>query len=286
MSAHGTRTRYAKGCRCADCKASNAIYQRERQRRAAPTRVKPGRAREHLAWLASEGVGLRVISERSGVNRTALQKIVNGTTQRISVDTERKILGVLPADQAGGALVDAVKTWEHVATLLSRGWTKAAISGAIGQGGRALQLRPDRVTRRNADAVAALLDVPSPDGSWTPEVEVARRREAMRDEARRAAAAEARAYYRHRGDEPAERVVLDESWRRRAACRPGVLPAEARRVFFAARDDHEGQAAARRICSTCPVAEDCADYAVAAGMEAGVWGGRSVERLRRERRAS
>lgn len=47
--------------------------------------------------------------------------------------------------------------------------------------------------------------------------------------------------------------------------------------------------AAKAVCSTCPVRQECLDYALAAGETEGVWGGldpRERYRMRRGRRAS
>lgn len=69
-----------------------------------------------------------------------------------------------------------------------------------------------------------------------------------------------------------------ESWRADAACR-GVDP----NVFFPLADEEAGSAKA--ICATCPVRDDCLDYALATRQGDGVWGGLTeVERRRLRRR--
>jgi WhiB family redox-sensing transcriptional regulator len=62
------------------------------------------------------------------------------------------------------------------------------------------------------------------------------------------------------------------------ACRrEGVDP----ELFF----PHEGGSVepARRICLRCPLREPCAEWAVEAGQQHGVWGGLSTEQIRQER---
>jgi WhiB family transcriptional regulator, redox-sensing transcriptional regulator len=68
--------------------------------------------------------------------------------------------------------------------------------------------------------------------------------------------------------------ILDERpWAVFAACRGADSD-----LFFPLSKDHEMQAVT--ICGTCPVLDDCLDYAVEAGERFGVWGG-TTERQRR-----
>lgn len=46
------------------------------------------------------------------------------------------------------------------------------------------------------------------------------------------------------------------------------------------------EAEALRICSTCPVLDECLDYALEAGETYGVWGGTTEKQRRRLRRRS
>jgi WhiB family transcriptional regulator, redox-sensing transcriptional regulator len=80
---------------------------------------------------------------------------------------------------------------------------------------------------------------------------------------------------------------MDASWADYGACRePGTDPD----LFFPVSDSGPaaGQiAAAKAICSRCPVAAECRDWALAAGEPAGIWGGTTPEErrlLRRSRR--
>lgn len=52
MADHGSRQRYADGCRCANCKAAQAAYRREYQARkagATVTEIRPGRRPKGVA---------------------------------------------------------------------------------------------------------------------------------------------------------------------------------------------------------------------------------------------
>lgn len=72
----------------------------------------------------------------------------------------------------------------------------------------------------------------------------------------------------------------DVRWREDAACR-GVDTD----VFFPVTD--EEAAPAKAICATCPVREECLEFALETRQEEGVWGGLTEterRRLRRRRR--
>ena len=72
----------------------------------------------------------------------------------------------------------------------------------------------------------------------------------------------------------------DQSWRKQAACR-GVDTA----LFYS--EVGEMATEAKAVCQGCPVATQCADYAITAGIRSGVWGGctdQELRALRRQRR--
>jgi WhiB family redox-sensing transcriptional regulator len=78
---------------------------------------------------------------------------------------------------------------------------------------------------------------------------------------------------------------MDTEWMARGSCR-----AEAPSTFFPS--DGVGVEVARRICANCPVKTPCLEYALANGIDHGVWGGasererRRIARRRRMERAS
>jgi WhiB family redox-sensing transcriptional regulator len=73
-----------------------------------------------------------------------------------------------------------------------------------------------------------------------------------------------------------------DEWRDRAACRD-TSP----ELFFpigttgVALDQIDS---AKRVCTQCPVASECLDFALATNQEAGVWGGLTEEERRRLRK--
>lgn len=157
MSAHGTRSRYVRGCRCDRCRRANADYA---NRRALVTYrpadlVPAAQAREHLEVLRGLGVGLRAVAAATGLGRTALGKIRSGRSRRCHPETARLILGVSGFDRAPRAAVDAGPTWELVDELVGAGIPKVRLAEALGNA-RALQLGRGRVTRAHQEAVEAL----------------------------------------------------------------------------------------------------------------------------------
>jgi WhiB family redox-sensing transcriptional regulator len=72
----------------------------------------------------------------------------------------------------------------------------------------------------------------------------------------------------------------DDDWWQDAACRDVDT-----NVFFPLTDDEAGPA--REICATCPVRDECLEFALATRQDDGVWGGLTEterRRLRRRRR--
>ncbi|WP_048572836.1 WhiB family transcriptional regulator [Streptomyces leeuwenhoekii] len=75
-------------------------------------------------------------------------------------------------------------------------------------------------------------------------------------------------------------MIPNLDWMQHAAC--AGMDA---RVFFATGNHARAQVhAAQRVCATCPVAAQCADWAIQTGERWGVWGGMSQHQLRQRRR--
>lgn len=290
---HGTSAKYVvEKCRCRECTTACREYEQDRRRRIEPAYVGADRARQHIAWLSEQGIGLKTIVAVSGVSQGALWKLVYGDqkrfgrpSKRIRRETEQAILSVGPDNARGGTREAAGPVWKIVDGLLAKGWTKAAIGRALGQTGPSLQLGAEFVTRANARVIRGLVGEPVP----------ARRsryglrpvpQDDEREKARKAAEAERRAIYRaaEHGDEP-QAVSLDESWRALAVCRRPDAP---NYLFFPGRGDTKTMTRAKAVCARCPVHEACLKFALAIDAP-GVWGGTSEverERMRGKRLAS
>jgi WhiB family redox-sensing transcriptional regulator len=57
------------------------------------------------------------------------------------------------------------------------------------------------------------------------------------------------------------------TWRDAAACKDSTVD------FFPNPEDVAGISAAKEICSTCPVANECLTYAIETRQGEGIWGG-------------
>jgi hypothetical protein len=168
MRAHGTYARYRfgenggdwrNGCRCFDCSSTAVLYEKQREarkRRGWEPYVDNAAARDHLEWLRVNGVGLRTVAARTGLGRTALQKIVNGDVTRSRPETIRAVLAVNLSAAHGAALIDAGRTWRLLDELVALGHTKGSIAMRLGAATPALQIGRRRVKASTAHKVEAL----------------------------------------------------------------------------------------------------------------------------------
>ena len=72
---------------------------------------------------------------------------------------------------------------------------------------------------------------------------------------------------------------MTADWRTLAACR-GLDPD----LFFPKRGDSITARSAQAVCATCPVAEQCLEFAIEVGETEGIWGGLSGRQMREEKR--
>lgn len=133
---HGTRIKYAGGCRCTPCRAANSRYETERS--AARKRgewngiVSAEKARKHIEELATRGVGYKSVADASNVGKTCVLKIKTGKKTHIRAETERRILSVTEEAVADGALIWAYPTWQKINWLLSQGFTQKSLAQRLG----------------------------------------------------------------------------------------------------------------------------------------------------------
>lgn len=137
---------YKKGrCRCADCRARNATYARNRKKQMVYGRwdtnmVAAAPVREHIRMLQSHGFGVARIAEVSGapvaaVNRVAFRAPYTGKlTRTIKRSTAEKILAVQPSvdDLADHARISAHGTHRRIQALVYMGWNMTYISRRLG----------------------------------------------------------------------------------------------------------------------------------------------------------
>lgn len=159
----GTRLRYYAGCRCFQCRMANANYEAERKMARARGEgnglVSAEPAREHLAYLSANGVGMKTAADAAKVAPSIVAKIIYKQRLKIREQTERRILAVTTATRADGALVDGAATWVLLDELVASGYSRARIASEMaGKPVKALQLRREHVTVRNAGLVRQVYD--------------------------------------------------------------------------------------------------------------------------------
>lgn len=94
--------------------------------------VRATRARNHLARLRAQGVGLRAVHEAVDVSRTVLQEVASGRKRKIRASTEAAILRVDAGARLLASNVDAARTKLLLADLRRRGHTARALSIMLG----------------------------------------------------------------------------------------------------------------------------------------------------------
>lgn len=167
---HGDRRRYVHGrCRCAPCRAANTEYQRNRNRAIArpdttwAPHVSATEAATRIAHLRTLGLGLRRISEITGIARSTLTEIANGTRDQV---THRTLAALRAADPvaADGTHVDATRATAALAALANVGWTPRALGQLTGHN-TPIRVRGTRVRRCTehriltiASALGAVID--------------------------------------------------------------------------------------------------------------------------------
>lgn len=73
---------------------------------------------------------------------------------------------------------------------------------------------------------------------------------------------------------------MTETWRDEAACKD-----DGEGLFFPEGDSDLGRiAAAKAICASCPVQDECLAYAIETNQPEGIWGGHTPRERRRIRR--
>jgi hypothetical protein len=112
----------------------------------------------HVDRLRAHGMGLGTIAERAGVSRTTVQALMREEHPRPFRRTMERLLAVT-IEPRGGALVDAAMTWELIRCLFEAGWKREAVSHALGNRDRHLQIGRKRCHARTEARVRELHDL-------------------------------------------------------------------------------------------------------------------------------
>lgn len=151
---------YRNGCRCVDCTTAGVLYEKRRSIRKArgwEPYVDNTAAREHLLWLAEQGIGLRAVVEASGLSRSALQQVRSGVRTRSRQEWIERVLAVGTHRAAPGTKIDAGPTLALIDELVALGHTKGSLAVQLGATKRDLQIgRRGTILRSTADKVEAL----------------------------------------------------------------------------------------------------------------------------------
>lgn len=291
--AHGQHAAYVLDrCRCEPCKASNATYEKDRRGRIEPPYVLATQAREHVLWLATQGLGRKQIAKASGVAHGTLCKLIYGDpkrrmapSKRIRPETHDAIMAVVPADNTGNLrIIPAGPTWVLLDEMIAAGIPQSTIGKALGNKG-GLQISRNTVGPANRDKVKALHDRWR-SGDWLPvrrdrhgnstpkpaprvripaAIVFADRQEAYDNQM---------ALYSALAD--AVEARIERPWRDLAACR-----GRPSRMWFPQRGDTETANAAIKICKSCLCRREC--LMANLGERDGIYGGTSARERRRLR---
>ena len=172
---HGTRAAYVfgiepgsdriRGCRCPACTNANRSYQRARDRAARRPDVQPEPAyidatevRDHIRWLATQGMGLRTVASRARVSRSALVELRRGSRTRCTPLLADRVLAVGLHRAPAGCRIDAAPTWRLLEDMLTHGHTRSGIARLLGSQAKnpALQIGRSRVNAATARQVEEL----------------------------------------------------------------------------------------------------------------------------------
>jgi len=172
---HGYARYKLDGCRCYVCGLACSEYNDRRNRLIAYGQWEPfvpvDETRERVLGLCQIGFGDRSIAELAGIGRKVVRDIRLGYRQdrirgnppltKIRSETAAAIAAIPfdPLAAPPGAYIDATLTWVRIHALIAAGYPRTWIARELGSTSPrpALQLRPDRVTAGNAQAVLALL---------------------------------------------------------------------------------------------------------------------------------
>lgn len=143
--AHGTYAMYVRHkCRCLPCCA----YRSEHAQRIAKAKaygrfsrgVDPAKAREHIAFLRSHGMGAKTIARKAGVSESAVGNLIYGKKRAdgsltpitmIFASTEERILSVR-IELKPSAVTGSTGTQRRLQALMVRGWSIPKVAAACG----------------------------------------------------------------------------------------------------------------------------------------------------------
>jgi hypothetical protein len=171
---HGTRVKYTEEkCRCKPCRKANRDSASRRTRLVAYGQWAPfvdaEPVRDHIRYLQSCGMGLRVIAAALGVDRKNIQSILNGRPERgsgpqkgVTPARAAAILAIEPGldNLAAHMVIDSTGTTRRLQALVTMGWPQARLAAEMGWTGTNLGvlITAPTVTAKNARLVRDIYD--------------------------------------------------------------------------------------------------------------------------------
>jgi len=151
----GTRAKYARGCRCRDCRRSNTEYETERskvrKKQGSDVWVSVEPVKAHLKALSKIGIGYKTVADYSSVGKTTLARILNGKNAKIRKSKADRILAVDKNCVSGGTLISSKRTQLLIKWLMSEDFTKREIAKRLGLKAPAIQFgKKKKMTARVA----------------------------------------------------------------------------------------------------------------------------------------
>ncbi|WP_329521195.1 hypothetical protein [Spirillospora sp. NBC_01491] len=168
---HGYAKYRLEGCRCYPCAAARSAYDENRNRAIAYGTWRPWvdaePVRVHVQHLQECGLGLRTITDLSGVARSALVGILRGRPGRAPAEkvrpaTAQRILAIEATldNLAASTTIDSTGTVRRLRALVALGWSQAKLSARLGitPPNFTVMMSAAQVTARTARAVRDLYD--------------------------------------------------------------------------------------------------------------------------------
>lgn len=150
-------------CRCPECREAHRQYAADYSRRKAygvTLFVDPQPVIDHLERLAKAGVGWKQAAAIAGVSKSSVWKLRKGRSDKVRVETAKKLLAVEPV-LADGARIPAGRYFEALRVLQRRGWTKTDLGRWVhgNPDATALQLKGESITVAKAKRIVALVNL-------------------------------------------------------------------------------------------------------------------------------
>lgn len=134
------------------CRAANAAYVATHRRRVSVAALE---SRAHLQSLESAGIGVRQVAALSGVSRSTVAAVRDGTRTQLHPSTAARLLATAPV-RASGALVKATTSWRFIDSLEREGYTRRELAWHYGHRSQQLSFGRRKMRGATVAKVAAL----------------------------------------------------------------------------------------------------------------------------------